>query len=60
MIDDPNTNNTYEVSRLSKEEIVRHHENFQRNYGLELDKDFRKLPPLHWTPKCIRRLLEVD
>ena len=43
----PNTNKTYE---LIHEDPVRH-KDFQNGIGLDLEEEFRKVPPMHWIPK---------
>lgn len=50
-IDNTNNNNTYERANIPHDDIVKTHQEYQSNLQLDLEKDMRKLPPMHWTPK---------
>ena len=47
----PNVNKTYELVNEDQVSIVNRHKDFQNGIGLDLEEEFRKLPPMHWTPK---------
>ena len=46
-----NTNKTYELIHEDPVSIVNKHKDFQNGIGLDLEEEFRKLPPMHWIPK---------
>ena len=43
----PNANKTYDQVNEDQVSIVNRHKNFQNGIGLDLEEDFRKLPPMH-------------
>ena len=46
-----NTNKTCELIHKDPVSIVNKHKDFQNGIGLDLEEEFRKLPPMHWIPK---------
>ena len=45
------TNKTYELIHEDPVSIVNRHKDIQNGIGLDLEEEFRKLPPMHWIPK---------